>query len=135
MLDEVLFPQRPQHGDLVVEPFGTVAERRPERRVLDVVPSGSDAQHQAPARQHVHLGGLLGDERRLPLRQHEDAGGELDPGRVSGEEAEQHERLVERVVLRCTDRAGPARGRAWSTPSTWSYAVSRTHPSASAAWA
>ena len=65
-----------------------------------MIPSGADAEHQATAREQVDLGGLLGDERGLPLGQDEDAGGELDRGRVGGEEPEQHERLVERIVLR-----------------------------------
>ena len=92
-------PQLAQQLDLVVEAAGPVAERRAERLVLHVVPAGADAEDQSATRQQVDLGGLLGHERRLPLREHEHPGRQLDRGGVGGEEPEQDERLVERVVL------------------------------------
>ena len=98
--DDRLGPQPPQHLDLLLQAPGASPVRRAERFVLDPVPARPHAQAQPAARQHGHLGRLLGHERRLALRGDEHADDELDRARHGGEVTEQHERLVEGVVLR-----------------------------------
>ncbi len=61
---------------------------------LHLVPADPDAEAEAPARQHVERGGLLGDEHRLTLRQDQHLGGKIGDPRAAGEEAKQHERVV-----------------------------------------
>ncbi len=55
------------------------------------------AEPQAAAGEHVDLGRLLRRERGLALREDDDARHELDLPRARREEAEEHERLVERL--------------------------------------
>ena len=64
-----------------------------------MVPTRADTEDESTAGEQVDLGRLLGDECRLTLGKDEHAGRQLDPGRVGSEEPEQHERLVERIVL------------------------------------
>ena len=70
---------------------------RAERVVLHRVPADADAESEAAFAQDVDLGRLLRHERGLPLREDDHAGDQLEL-RDAGEEAEQHERLVERRV-------------------------------------
>src|SRR6267378_1603726 len=103
---DLLRPERPQNGDLLLDPLATIGEAHPERLVRDLVPSDADPKDKTAARQDVHLRRLFRDDRRLPLGQDEHRGGEPQPDRDRGEVAEQDERLVERrpVVV----GAGPA---------------------------
>ena len=61
---------------------------------LDLVPADPDAEPEAAARQHVETGRLFGDEHRLALRQDQHLGREIGDVGATGEEAEQHERVV-----------------------------------------
>ena len=80
-VDDRLRPEPPQQVDLLLGAPAAVVEVLAERLELDVVPADPDAEPQTPAGEHVDLGRLLRDERRLPLRQDEHAGDELEPGR------------------------------------------------------
>src|SRR3546814_10853135 len=66
--DEFPRPQQAQQLRLLADAAGAGAEILPHRLVLDGVPAEADAEEQPPARQHVDLGRLLGDQRRLPMR-------------------------------------------------------------------
>jgi len=99
VVDHRLPPQQAQQVHLLVQPPAAALERDAQAFVLHVVPAGADGQHEPAAGQHVHLGGLLGHQGGLPLGQDEHGGPELDGRGAGGEEAEQHERLVERIVL------------------------------------
>ena len=77
----------------------------PERLVLDGVPADAEAEAEAPAREHVDLGRLLREQRRLPLGQDDDAGTSSRAGRDAGEVAEQHEDSWNM----CSARYGPSR--------------------------
>jgi len=68
------------------------------------VEMGSDPEAQAATAQHVHLRRLLGDERGLALGQDQNAGDELKPRGHAGQEAEEHHRLVEWMLVRVRPR-------------------------------
>src|SRR5207248_6648719 len=72
--DHRLAPEAAHYVELLLHPPGAVLEILAERLELDVVPADADAEPEAAAIEHVDLGRLLGDERRLPLRQDDDAG-------------------------------------------------------------
>ena len=74
------------------------AERNAQRFVLDCVPTLTDAEAELPAGEDVDLGSLLRDERGRPLSHDQDAGDEPELRRDGREVAEEHERLVERVL-------------------------------------
>ena len=71
----------------------------PRASVLDVVPADADAEAKPLAREQVDIRRLLRHQRGLPLRQHKHPGDEFQPVRAGGGEAEQHERIMERVLL------------------------------------
>ena len=97
--NELLGPELPHDGDLLLLPGATRLEVFVQRFVFRKVPADADTQPQALAREQIHLGGLLGDERRLALRENHDAGRELDSLRHAGQKREKRERLVELVVV------------------------------------
>jgi hypothetical protein len=97
--DDGLVPEAAQHLDLLLEPAGAGGERRAERLVLDPVPPRAHPDAQPAAGQEGDLGGLLGDEGGLALGQDEHADDELEALGHRREVAEEHERLVEGVVL------------------------------------
>jgi hypothetical protein len=92
-----LCPEQPQHGDLLFLPPAARVKVHAERDVLRLVPADSHAEPQAPAREHIHLRRLLGDQHGLPLRQDDDASDQLETPRHCREIPEQDERLVELV--------------------------------------
>ena len=57
-------------------------------------------EDQSAPGEQVDLSGLLGHQHCLALRQDHDTGGKFDGRRETGEIAEQHHRLVERIELR-----------------------------------
>src|ERR1700722_7094767 len=99
VVDHRLPPQQAQQFHLFIQAPAAALERDAQALVLHVVPAGADGKHEPAGGEHVHLGGLLRHQGGLPLRQDEHGGPELDRRRAGGEEAEQHERLVERIVL------------------------------------
>src|SRR5215475_14246124 len=96
---EALAPQAAQHLGL----FGLArAARLPlcaERFILDVVPSQTDAEPQAPAAQEIDLRRLLRDDSSLALRRDQNAAREPDGLGDRRQEAERHEGLVEVSLL------------------------------------
>ena len=70
---EILRPQATQHLDLFGLARSARLPFRAERLVLDVVPSQTDAQPQAPAAQEIDLHRLFCDDPSLPLRRDENA--------------------------------------------------------------
>ena len=78
--------------------------RRPRLRKLSPsasyshpVPPDADAKADAPAREDVHRGCLLGNQGRLPLRQDDDAGYHLKTHGDAREVAEEDEGFVNRL--------------------------------------
>ena len=96
---QLLGPERAHDRDLLLDALAAVLEVLAQRLELDGVPADAHAEPQAPARQHVDGGRLLGDEGGLPLREDQDARRQPQPAGHAGEKAEQHERLVERVPM------------------------------------
>jgi len=101
---EWLIQTRSSHttSEVAVLPANAPAARMEvlvQRLVLGVVPADSDAQAQAPAREHIDGGGLLGHQRGLTLREDDDAGHQLEPLRARPEIAKEHEWLVERALV------------------------------------
>ena len=92
-------PESPQQLDLLVEALAARRERLVQRLIFDVVPARTNAELEAIAREQRELRALLRDQRRLPLRQDDHARNKLELLGERCEVAEQHERLVERVVL------------------------------------
>src|SRR5204863_3348243 len=86
--------------ELFLDALAAIREVLAERLELDGVPADADAETQTSAREDVHLGRLLGDERGLTLRQDEDARDQLDAPCDGGAEAEEDERLVKIVLVR-----------------------------------
>ena len=99
VIDHLLRPQHPHHLNLLSGAAAPVLPVLAQPLVLNLVPAHADAQAQPAVGQHVHLGGLLGHQRRLALRQDDDARAELDLLGERGQVAEHHERLVEHIVL------------------------------------
>src|SRR5262249_32215540 len=100
--------------DLLLDPLAAILEVLAERLELDGVPADADAQAEPSAREHVHGGRLLGDERGLALRQDHDAGHQLGAPRDPRAESEEDEGLVERVLVGvlAAPAARPVGGRA-----------------------
>ena len=96
---QLLGPERAHDRDLLLDALAAILEVLAQRLELDGVPADAHAEPQAPARQHVDGGRLLGDERGLPLREDQDARRQPQSAGHAGEKAEQHERLVERVAM------------------------------------
>jgi hypothetical protein len=97
--DEFLRPELPEERNLLLLPRATRVEIFVERLVFRKVPTDTDTQTQALAREEIYFGGLFGDERRLALRKNQDARSELDSLRQAGKEREKRERLVELAVV------------------------------------
>ena len=90
-------PQPAEELDLLLTPDAAVGEVLAERLVLDGVPPDADAEAEPAFGEEVDLRRLLGDQGGLALREDDDPGHDLEL-REGGDEAEQHERLVERRV-------------------------------------
>ena len=103
-VDQVVRPQRAHELDLLLLPAAAIAEILAQRLVLDVVPAAADAKSEAIAREHTKLGGLLGDQRRLTLGQYEDTGCQPQVPCAGRDEAQGHEDLVERMLVRVRTR-------------------------------
>ena len=99
VIDHFLRPEQAQHFDLLGGTAAPVFPVLPQGLVLNFVPAHADAQAQAAAGQHVHLGGLLGDQGGLALGQDDDAGAHFNLFGDGGQIAEHYERLVEHIVL------------------------------------
>jgi hypothetical protein len=97
---KVSSPELAQEVDLLVQARAAGMEILSEGFVFDIVPSGSDAEPEALARQQVEVGGLLGQQHGLALGQDQDAGDELDALGHAGQVGEHDHRIVERMVLR-----------------------------------
>ncbi len=104
-----LGPQRLHDPHLLLGAAAAIVEILVERDELDVVPADPDAEPEPAAAQHAEAGRLLRDQRRLALRQDQDAGREAELARASGQIAEQHERIVEQIVVGVAVPAGTAR--------------------------
>src|SRR5689334_22453909 len=98
--DGFLGEEQPQDLNLLLAAAATVAEVLIQGLVLDVVPPDPDPQTESAAREHIHLGRLLGDQDSLALRQDEDTRDELQALGKAGQIAEQHEWLVEKGTVR-----------------------------------
>ena len=102
-----LRPQRLHDLDLLFGAAAAVMKVLVEADKLHLVPADPDAEPEAPARQHVERGGLLGDEHGLALRQDQYLSGEIGDLGAAGEKAEQHERIVVQIA-RAAAALGPA---------------------------
>ena len=92
-------PEKPHDLELLLHPPAAILEVLAEGLELDGVPAHADAEAQPSAREHIHLGRLLGHERRLTLGQDDDARDQLDAPRDPGTEPKEDERLVEGVLV------------------------------------
>ena len=64
-----------------------------------MVPTHPHAEAQPTTRQQIHIGRLPRYQRCLTLRKYKDPGGEFEALSDSGQIAEHHEGIVERVML------------------------------------
>jgi hypothetical protein len=69
----------------------------PGPRVLGFVAPHAQAEHEAPAREQLEGGGLLGDGSRLAQRQLEHTGAQAHPGGGGGGDREGRQGLRDRV--------------------------------------
>ena len=99
VIDHFLRPEQAQHFNLLGGTAAPVCPILPQGLVLHLVPAHADAQPQPAAGQHIHFGGLLGDQGGLALGQDDDAGAHFNLFGNGGQIAEHHERLVEHIVL------------------------------------
>ena len=125
-VDHGLAPQRSKYVDLLVEAAAAGLERCAEALVLDVVPAGTDREHQSAAREDVDLGCLFGNQRasgvaagRAPRRL------EFDGARAGGEDTRAGQAVRGTGRARCTGRSGAVLRSAWTAPRTWSYTSNR----------
>src|SRR5690606_4464474 len=100
-------PRRAQRAQGLVRALVARCEVGAERRELACEVAGGDAQHEAPAREHVERRGRLRDQERVAIGQHQHVGEQAQARGRRGRERERDEG-IERVVA-----AGrhPARGR------------------------
>ena len=103
-------PQRLHHLHLLFRPPAAVLEVLIEADVFDLVPADADTEAEASAAQHVQARGLLRHQHGLPLRQDQHAGGEAELRRAARQEAEQHEWIMEQVVVVVAVPAGAGSG-------------------------
>src|SRR6185312_1240470 len=68
VVDHGLAPQRSEHVNLLLEARAAGLEGCSEAFVLDVVPAGTNREHESSAGEHIHLGRLFGHQHRLALR-------------------------------------------------------------------
>ncbi len=102
-----LGPQGAHDLDLLFRAAAAVVEVLVQADKLDLVPPDPDAEPEAPARQDVETGGLLGDQHGLALRQDQHLGREIADAGAAGQETEQHEGIVVEIG-RPRARLGPA---------------------------
>ena len=102
-IDNLVLPQPAQQLDLLLEAPRPGPKVDPERLVLHAVPADADTEAELSPGEDVDLRCLLRDKRRLALRQHEDPGRELEARRAGGQEAEEHEWLMEWVCDRVVE--------------------------------
>ena len=95
--------------DLIVEALVATVERRLEGPVVLVAPADPDAQGEAPARQHVDGGGLLGHLDGRVHGQHHDRRHEPHPLGEHGGGRQGHEQLLVRVGDALTEGQGRER--------------------------
>jgi len=92
-------PQAPEQHHLLVQHCTAASEVGTQRVVFDPVPACADAETQTPLGKDLHLGCLFRNQSRLTLRGHQDSSDESDPLRDSSQIPEQHEHLVEFVLI------------------------------------
>ncbi len=109
-------PEEPHDLELLLDPPAAIVDVLAERLELDRVPADADAQAQPAAREHVHLGRLLGDERRLALGQDEDAGDQLDAPRDRRRRTRRGRRARGRRAGSRTGCPSLPAGRGWRRP-------------------
>ena len=85
-------PQTLEDAEDLVGAPAALAQRHPGDLVFVRVPADPDAQFEAPARQVLQAGDLLGDKDRVAQCRDQDAGGERDPAGAPGGEAQGFER-------------------------------------------
>ena len=97
--EQRLLPEPAQEPHLLLDAASPRAEVLTERLVLDVVPAVPDAEDQPAAGEQVDLRRLLRHQRGLPLGQDQDVRDQPQPRGHGREEAEQHQRLVNRRAV------------------------------------
>jgi len=110
-----LSPQFAHHLDLLLEHVRARAEVGAERLVLCPVPSNSDRQSQSSTTEQIDRRHLLRNHRRLALGQDHHTGHEFESCGDPSEMTEEHEDLVEGVLIgvrRRAEAAEVARGQA-----------------------
>ena len=116
-------PKRLHNLHLLFGPPAAVAKILVQPDELDLVPADADAEPEAAPAQHVQRGRLLRDQHRLALRRISTPVEKPTCG-AAGQEAEQHERIVEQIVE--VLRLVPVRPLAAFAPSTWSGASKKS---------
>src|SRR5215471_6223251 len=92
--DMRLRPQLPHDRDLLFGAAAAIVKIFVEADELDLVPPDPNAEPEPASRQDVETGSLLGDQHGLTLRQDQYLRREVADAGASGEEAEQHERVM-----------------------------------------
>ena len=94
VVDDVVEPARPHHGQRLVEPACPFASLDPERLVLaGVGDAEAERRQQAPAGHHGQRRQLLGQHDRVAAGQHQHAHPELEARRAPGGVRHRHDRV------------------------------------------
>ena len=94
VVDDVVEPARPHHGERLVEPARPLAALDAERLVLAGVGDAEpERRQQPPAGHHGERGQLLGQHDRVAAGQHEHAHAELEARRAAGGVGHRHHRV------------------------------------------